>query len=262
MASKYLRFVFSYIALNLAGAMEYRAAFIAQALGMMLNDLVFFIFWALFFQRFPNVGGWGVRDILLIYAVTATAVGLSVALFGNCTRLATVIVQGQLDYYLTLPKETLLHVLVSRMGMSGWGDAAFGLLAFAVFGPRDLGSLAVYATLLVTSTTIFIAFMVVAGSLAFFVGSAEAASYQAFQALLTFSVYPGGIYEGWIKVLIFTAIPAGFMSHVPVQLLRSFDPLLFVGVIGFAAASLLIAVAVFRVGLRRYESGNLMVLRG
>src|SRR5215212_11965788 len=98
------RFLAAYIRLNLAAAMEYRAAFIAQAAGMMLNDLVFFIFWGLFFARFPEVGGWSLADIGILWAVAATSIGLSAALFGNCTRLAGIIVQGQLDYYLSLPK--------------------------------------------------------------------------------------------------------------------------------------------------------------
>ena len=49
-----LRFVLAYLRLNLSAAVEYRAAFLAQALGMMLNDLVFIIFWGLYFARIPE----------------------------------------------------------------------------------------------------------------------------------------------------------------------------------------------------------------
>jgi ABC-2 type transport system permease protein len=260
--AKYTRFVLAYIRLNLSAALEYRASFIAQTVGMMLNDAVFFIFWAIYFARFSDVSGWGMRDVALIWAVAATAVGLAVALLGNCMRLATLIVQGQLDYYLTLPKAPLPHVLVSRMGLAGWGDACFGLLAYVLFGPLDLASIGLYVLLVCTSMLIFASFMVIAGSLAFFIGSAEAAAFQAFQAVITFSVYPGGMFSGWVKVLIFTAIPAGFISHVPVQLLRSFDPFQLLGVLAFTAASVGLASLVFQIGLRRYESGNLVVMRG
>src|SRR5215216_6553842 len=117
MVASYSRFLLAYIRLNLSAAMEYRVSFIAQTLGMMLNDAVFFIFWAIYFARFSNVAGWEMRDVALIWAVAATAIGLGVALLGNCTRLATLVVQGQLDYYLALPKAPLPHVLVSRMGL-------------------------------------------------------------------------------------------------------------------------------------------------
>jgi ABC-2 type transport system permease protein len=257
-----LRFVLAYLRLNVAAAMEYRAAFLLQTLGMMLNDAVFAIFWVLYFARFPDVGGWGARDIALIWAVAATSIGLSVALLGNCTRVATIIVQGQLDYYLSLPKDTLLHVLVSRSVLAGWGDVLFGLLAYAFFGRMDPPSIALYVTLVILSMLIYVAFNVLAGSLGFWMGSAEATAFQAQQASINFSLYPGAIFQGWVRVLLFTVVPAGFISHVPAELLRSFDPLRMATLLGFTVLIVSAALVVFRVGVRRYESGNLVVLRG
>jgi ABC-2 type transport system permease protein len=55
---KNLRFVAAYASLNLSSAMEYRAAFISQTAGMMLNDAMMIVFWWMFFQRFPHLSGW------------------------------------------------------------------------------------------------------------------------------------------------------------------------------------------------------------
>jgi ABC-2 type transport system permease protein len=260
--SNTLRFLLAYISLNLSAAIEYRGAFIAQAVGMMLNDLVFFLFWVLYFARFPNVGGWGVADIGLLWAVSATSIGLSAALLGNCTRLATIIVQGQLDYYLSLPKNTLLHVLVSRSGLAGWGDVLFGVLSFLLFGRHDPLSVVLWLVLVVLSMLVFVSFSVLSGCLGFWIGNAEAAAFQAQQALINFSLYPGAMFQGWIRVLLFTAIPAAFVSHVPVEVLRTFDPLRLLGLIGFTCLSVALALTAFRFGVRRYESGNLVGLRG
>src|SRR3954464_11231826 len=134
---KHIRFVVYYIGLNLQASLEYRAAFMVQAIGMFTNDLVFAVFWILYFAQFPSVNGWQASDVAMVWAVAATSIGLSAALVGNCNRLATIVVQGQLDYYLGLPKETLLRVLVSRSGLAGWGDVAFGLLAYVFFGTLD-----------------------------------------------------------------------------------------------------------------------------
>jgi ABC-2 type transport system permease protein len=61
---------------------------------------------------------------------------------------------------------------------------------------------------------------------------------------------------------MFTVVPAGFISHLPVELLRSFDVSRLLVVLGFASFSVLLAATVFRIGLRRYESGNLVGMRG
>jgi ABC-2 type transport system permease protein len=87
-------------------------------------------------------------------------------------------------------------------------------------------------------------------------------SYQAQQAAINFSLYPGSIFQGWVRVLMFTAIPAAFITHVPVEILRAFDLPMFLLMCGFAALVVGLAVVAFRIGLRRYESGNLVVLRG
>ena len=91
---KVLAFALTYFRINLLAAMEYRLAFFVQAIGMLLNDFAFAIFWVLYFARFPDVAGWSVSDLALIWAVGATSIGLSAALMGNCTRVATIVVQG------------------------------------------------------------------------------------------------------------------------------------------------------------------------
>ncbi|HLZ68271.1 MAG TPA: ABC-2 family transporter protein [Dehalococcoidia bacterium] len=257
-----LRFVRAYVALNFAAAMEYRAAFLSQVLGMMANNAIVAVFWWIFFLRFPNVAGWRLSDELLIWAVVATSFGLANGIFGNCARIATLIMQGQLDYYLALPKDALLHALVSRMGPSAWGDAAFGVLVFLLAGQPSPGRVLLFALFSATGCTIFVAYGVLTGSLAFWTGGAEAAAQQAGNALTNFALYPGGVFRDWVRLLTFTLIPAGALSHLPVALLRRPQPAEIAGVVAFAAGSLALAVAVFQLGLRRYQSGNLVDLRG
>jgi ABC-2 type transport system permease protein len=229
---------------------------------MILNDILMLIFWVLFFDRFPQVAGWGLHDVLLLWAISAGAFGISTVFFGNAVRLALLIVQGQMDYYLSLPRNTLLHTLISRMSLSGWGDIAFGTLAFIVSGPSSASAVALYILLVACAAAIFTAFEVIAGTLAFYLGNGEAVQLQAQNAVMLFATYPGSIFRGWTRVLVFTAIPAGFISHIPVELLRNFDVVGLLAVLGFSVAIWLVAVVLFRVGLRRYESGNLVGLRG
>jgi ABC-2 type transport system permease protein len=62
-------------------------------------------------------------------------------------------------------------------------------------------------------------------------------------------------------VLLFTLLPAGFLSYIPVQLLRQFDPAWFAAELAVVIGALFVSIAVFYRGLRRYESGNLLILR-
>ncbi len=68
---------------NLLAAMEYRTSFVLQIVGMALNNAVFMLFWVIFFERFENIGGWGLADLVLLYVVVAMAFGVGVTLFGD-----------------------------------------------------------------------------------------------------------------------------------------------------------------------------------
>lgn len=257
-----LALIWAYLGLNLAAAMEYRVAFISQVVGMAINNVIMIFFWWLFFRQFPQVGGWTLADVLRLWGIVAVGFGLATAIFGQCVRLATLIAGGQLDYFLTLPKDTLLHLLISRMSTAAWGDAAFGVVAFLVAGDLRPMSILLFITFAATGCAVCVAYHVIVGSLAFWLGNSEAVSSQATATLINFSTYPGSIFHGWVKLLTFTLIPAALIGHLPVALIRAFDPLVFLGILGFAVGSLALAYAVFRLGLRRYESGSLVVLRG
>jgi len=48
------------------------------------------------------------------------------------------------------------------------------------------------------------------------------------------------------------------LSFVPLQLLHQFTWQLLVGMVGFTLLFVAIAIGIFELGLKRYESGNLM----
>jgi ABC-2 type transport system permease protein len=105
---------------------------------------------------------------------------------------------------------------------------------------------------------IFTAFLVMLCSLAFFLGNTEGLAQQMLGALVSFSTYPMNIFSGVVRLLLFTVVPAGFISFVPLQLLHQFMWPLFGGMVGFTLLFVAIAVGLFELGLRHYESRNLI----
>ena len=110
-----LRYLIAQWKANFASALEYRAAFVSQIVGMFINDAVYFAFWVVFFAQFKVVQGWNLRDMFLLMSIVGLGYGLGFTFFGNALQLSRLIAQGQLDYYLALPRNVLLSVLASRM---------------------------------------------------------------------------------------------------------------------------------------------------
>jgi ABC-2 type transport system permease protein len=251
-----LRFLFALWKANLIAAMEYRGAFLSQVVGMALNNAIYFCFWVLFFERFPAVRGWGVREMLVLFGVAAGGFGLAVYLFGNALRLAEVIAGGRLDYYLSLPRPALLHALASRSVASGLGDFLYGCLSFALAGPGSAGEVLRFGLGVVCAGAVFLGFVVLVQSLAFWMGHAGLVGAQAVNALISFALYPLDLFDGTAKLVLFTVLPAAFMGAVPAQFARSFTWEGLAQLTGAALVFLLLALAIFHRGLRRYESGS------
>lgn len=256
-----LRLLGAYLRANLQGALEYRASFASDVLSMLINNTMWIIFWVSFFERFPAVPGWGRPQIVTLWALVAAAVGLATTVFGNATRLAGLIARGELDFFLALPRPALFHVLVARMGPSALGDVLFGVAAFGACAQPGAIDWALFALLSVSGAGIVVGFCVAIGSLGFWLGNAEGLAQQAFNVLVNFSTYPTSIFRGASKILLFTVLPAGFLSFVPVEIVREHRWGWLAGHLAVSAAFVALGSFVFSRGLRRYESGSLFVAR-
>ncbi|GIP41273.1 hypothetical protein J31TS4_45530 [Paenibacillus sp. J31TS4] len=260
-ATALARFVWTCWKLNLAGAMEFRMSFLLTAGMMMVNNTVWMFFWAVYFHRFPIVNGWGLEDVMMMWAVSTTGFGLSATLFGNCYRIAGLVASGQLDVYAAQPKPVLLHVLITRMSVSAIGDVLYGLLLYAIFGEHTLLGACKFIAALLLATAIFVFYNTLVQSLAFYIGNAEGLGLQMFNIVLTFSTYPTDIFRGFSKLLLFTVVPAAFISYLPIGLLRETNGLFLAGALLMALALAAGGTLLFYRGLARYTSGNQIGLR-
>jgi ABC-2 type transport system permease protein len=251
-----------YVGANLDVALAYRAAFAAKVFSFVVSDAMWVAFWWLYFERFPSVEGYGFRQVVIVWALCATAFGIFGAIAAGATTIASRVARGELDFYLVLPKAPLLHLVVSRMDPGGFGDALFGIVAFAALARPSFEEAVAFVVLVVLATVIITAYIVAVQSLAFWTGRAETIADQALSGLITFATYPERLFGGPVKVVLFTLVPAGFVSYVPVRLVQEWDWALAGVLLAVAVASLYGAEAVFTAGLRRYQSGSALAMRG
>ncbi len=253
---KEIKFLLAIWKTNLQSAMEYRAAFLTQAIGMMANNFIYFAIWIIFFNRFKDVRGWGVNDMYVTFGILASAFGLVSLLFGNAFMLSDIIAKGRLDYYLSLPRPVLLHTVASRTIASGMGDFLYGFLSYALSGYFTWDGLLRYVLAMLLAATVFAAFLILTQSLAFWFGMMSNFSNLLLNAMLSFGIYPITLFDNYAKFILFTIIPAALMGAVPADFIRSFSWQSLIELLLGAAGFLGLSIFVFSMGLRRYESGS------
>jgi ABC-2 type transport system permease protein len=252
----HLRFARALVATNVKASVALRGAFWLQAAMMAANNVVFFSTWWIFFERFDEIGGWRLADMTALYGLVATAFGASMIVFGGTRDLARTISDGDLDPFLTQPKDALLHATASRSFASGWGDIVTGILLVSLSGYLRPETLPVVLVAFVCGVVLCTASAVLFHSLAFWLGPINDWARQMWEFVITFSVYPQTIYGTFLRVFLFTLIPAGLIGYLPVETLRSFSWAGLAATVGGSALYGSVAVLVWRRGLRRYASGN------
>jgi len=255
------RFLAAAFTSNLKAVLEYRANFLLQVFGMMLNNAAFALFWGVLIARTGGVGGYGFSDIMLVWALVSTSFGVAHVLFGNMRSLSSMIQKGELDVYLLQPKNVFVNVLVSRTIVSAWGDLAYGYIVLALLPGLGLGHLLLFTGLALTGAVIIASAFSMSESLAFFLGDSSSVSGSMAEFLLSFSLYPEKIYGPELRWLFYSLFPSGFIAFVPLAALKALSWVHLPLLAGVALLYALAAFALFKRGLRRYESGNQMGTR-
>jgi ABC-2 type transport system permease protein len=250
------RFAAALVGTSVRSAMAERGAFIMRAVLMAVNNAIFFTFWIVLLSRVPQIRGYELGDVAVLYGVVAIAHGLAVFVAGGLSHLSRVIHDGELDALIAQPKPTLLYALGLRSQPSGLGDIVSGVAMVALSDRVGLLGIPIVIAAGLAGAVVLVATAVVLHSAAFWLGRTESASRNLYDVTLTFSLYPDTLFTGPMRWILFTLIPAGFVGYLPAELIRAPSGWTAVGVgLGVTAYGAL-AAWIFQRGLRAYSSGS------
>ena len=257
-----LSFARALVVINLKAAAALRGAFAMQVVFMILNNATFFVFWWALMRRVPDLRGWQLGDIEVLFGIVAAGFGLTVTFAGGVRHLSRLIDEGELDTLLTQPKPVLLHALGLRFHPSGLGDVLSGVAFLAWSGQVSWRATPLVLLAIATSALVFLACGIVFHSLAFWAGNVETVARQLSELLITFALYPEPLFGGALRLVLFTLLPAGFVGYVPAHLAQR--PTLGLAALASTAAIvyLIVAVVLFERGLKRYASGSRFTVHG
>ncbi len=257
----YIKLSWGITKINVLSQMEYRGAFLSQFLGMFFNDIGLLAIWIVFFHQFKSLNGWGLSKTILLFAVSSFNLGLVRIFAGGAEEIAAKIRQGELDYFLTLPRNLLWQLSVSETKIYAFGDMLFALVLFIFFvGPNFFQYLIFFGSTILSALIIY-NFVIAVNAIAFFVGDFEENSTRIMSLFLAFCLYPQTAFSGLLRSITFSILPALAAAWLPVNLIEHFSwsPVLLMAV--FWLVSFIISQSIFNYGLSKYESGNLINLR-
>jgi ABC-2 type transport system permease protein len=248
------------LATNIKAGFARRGEALVSVILMFANNLVFFIIWMIYFARFRELAGWQQQDVALLYGMAAWAFGLSVALTGGFRDMGRAIADGGLDVHLGRPRHPLPSLLLSRSIPSGFGDLASAPVMWLVLGGRSLTDLPLLVALASAGAVVMLATFVMGQCLVFWWPRAVRLGEELVNVVLMISVYPQHVFGAGMRIVLFTLLPVAFISQLPVEAVREADLAKALAVLAAALVYGALAIFVFDCGLKRYASGNRLLV--
>ena len=257
-----IKFFLKSIKCNVLSALEYKKSFITQVIFMFVNNGFFLVFWNVVFQvNQGNVNGLVMKDILLLWSIPTISFGITNFFFDGIRQLNTYIITGTLDTYLLQPKNLFLNIATSKCDFGGFGDLLYGLV-IGVIASQNLGEFGMILLFAIMGSIFFMATNVIVRCLAIWLGDVEdiARTYEQ-NLLINFSTYPEKIFSGGIKFLLYTVIPAAYIVHLPIQIMKNFSITSIALIVVVLVIYIILAKCLFSYSIKKYESGNSMTLK-
>ena len=237
-----------------------KVTFFSNIIFMILNNASFIIQWIVLFSLKDSFGGYQLKEVILLWGLAASTYGVSRFFFSSAFKLSDTITNGKLDAFLVLPKNVLLSVITSDITVSALGDMLYGYIMLIIYG-ITIKNFFVFTILSICGGLILTSISVIFSSLSFYITKADLISDTANSLMVNFATYPDSIFKGITKVILYTVVPVGISTYLPVHTIIDFNIYSFLIVIVLAIVFVTIAYMVFNRGLKKYSSSNLMIAR-
>ena len=239
-------------------AMVNKATFVMSIVFMILNNATFIIQYLILFSLKEDVGGYTFNQVLMLWALASGTFGVAHFFFKKAFNLSETITNGKLDAYIVQPKNILLQAITSDIDSSAIGDLLYGFILIFVSG-ISIKKFILFTIFVILGGLIHVAFAVILASFSFWISRSDIIADTFNSMIIHINTYPEGIFGGITRVVLYTLIPVGFISYIPVQVLTSFNIMSFIYVLLFTAFIIGVAFFMFYKGLKKYSSSNLMI---
>lgn len=253
-----LKYLLLCIKYNIKESVSNKKSFVIQTITMFINNFVFILFWQILFSNSGgSIKGTTIQDILFLWSIPTIGYGITLFCFGGVQTLCEDISNGNLDIYLAKPKHSLISILTSKSDLAAMGDTLFGIVCGVIavkFNPLKIIAILVLG---IISALLTVSVLTSIRLLAFWLGNiSNAANKYTNSLFITLTIYPEQMFPKIVKFLMYTVIPAGYVAHIPVKLMKTFS---FSGIVILLVSTIFFITLMFTLyskGLKRYESGN------
>jgi ABC-2 type transport system permease protein len=217
---------------------------------------------AVIYSHTRTVAGWSQYEMLLLVGTSMLIQRFLMGFFwSGIFEMGRNVRSGLFDFTLAQPGDPLFMASTRKLELDGLLNSvvAGGLVAYSAWKlglHPGAGALLLYGCMVACGVVIHYSALVMAMSLAFWITSSQGVEGSYF-SLMEFSRLPREAFKGLASTIFVWVLPVVVVSNGPArELLHGFQPSWAAGLSAATAAWFVLAVIVFRRGLRRYTSAS------
>lgn len=246
---------------------QYRASFALDVLGVFLVSFLDFIAILVIFDNVPQLGGWSVQEVALLYGIAGVSFSIAELAVGHLDLLPQLIRDGNFDLVLVRPRNSLLQVIVSDFRLRQFGRLlqsivvlVYAIVALDIGWTADRVAMIVVAVL--AGAAIFAAIWVAGITIVFWAVEGRESVNSFTDGGNFLSEYPIDVYAGWLQRFVIFVVPLAFVAYFPATyVLDKPDPLGAPDWVPFASPAVALVAAigagyVWRFAVRHYRSAG------
>lgn len=248
---------------------QYRIDAILKSLAVFLRESTGIIVIYLTLQKFGNINGWNVNELLFLFSLLFVTYGILIIFFTGLRDFSKLIRDGSFDRFMLRPRGLLFQVIAENsdwfaaLGHGGLGITLFLFSAGGIGINWNLINVVYYVTAIIGGVLIQGAVFLFLASLNFYLIKADNIRNVYYWNMRKFAGYPISIFHKGIQCLLIYIMPFAFVNYFPSQyLLRKADmasyPEVYMYLTPFIGMGMYgVAYLFWRVSVRAYKStGN------
>ena len=258
---KSIRYFIAQTKYNIKNAHALSKSFWIGVISMLINNTTFFVIWLLFMHATGPINGWTSLDVFGMLGVALICFGVTHAFFYGITEIPRFVTAGTFDGVLLAPVNSFIKVSGLSFSVTAFGDLIQGFIVVTIYGVLSKFTLGFWLMFIATIILGCITFLLIrrlTSLVAFFMHDSSVVSRQLFEIFLRPGLYPGSIFPGKLKLFFMTVIPTLVTSALPIDAMKSSSLIWLALSFGIMFIWLGITYVVFKVSVRRYESGNFL----
>lgn len=254
-----VKLYFKYFSIHLRSIMQYKMSFFLTLLGQVATSFTMFLGIYFLMNRFNEVKGFTMNEVMLCFAVILMAFSLAEGIFRGFDQFSSMIGNGEFERILTRPRSLVFQVFASKIEFTRLGRIIQAIIMFAFVIPRcgvhwTIDKICTLILMIIGGMMVFAGLFWIYASLCFFTTDG-----LEFMNIFTdggreFGAYPFSVYGKAVLGFFTFAVPLALCQYYPLlYLLGRTDSVFYMFTPVLSGLFLIPCAIIWKIGVRHFR---------